>query len=546
MTTMSQTSEIAETTNTPIIFGTPTGDPIYLDDLQSFVDSGEAAQGPVDLGAYLGLKMDSSAESGKWSYVSGYYGARNGELLYASEKINAPTLVFDPKVTGYHAIHVVGFNPKGRQLSLYVRLDNEPHWTPLRMERHEPAYESMFFKIANLTDRKIEIANFGYDACLDHIRLVPVAGPATLPDKRGELVGILDFADDADRSKPRELAGASAVERHLEMGYDLVAWKAYAVRCEYHTKTPGTEIRGLTSKHDSFDKSDDLAGSSLGIGGLLEEYDTMRQAADHAKKIGQRIFGWARISNEFSRMDHQFSPTTPFHKQHPEKVMQYRTGQATTKISFAYPEVRQHKVDILCEIASYGMDGIFIDVLRHPPMVLFDQPLVDQYIEKTGKDPREFVNDGDEDWLRFRADAFTQFLREAKAALAESRGEDVPMYIRTVDQPWQNLIVGCDVDVWLDEGLFEGIVFGQHCATAENYPHHIDLRPYVERSAGRTKVIGQTWRYGSAHHAEALAKQIYDQGGDGVALYESNAAVAIPSMRDASHRFNRPELLCKW
>ena len=48
--------------------------------------------------------------------------------------------------------------------------------------------------------------------------------------------------------------------------------------------------------------------------------------------------------------------------------------------------MRQHKREILYEIARYGMGGILIDILRHPPMAQYDAPLVEEYQRKTGDD----------------------------------------------------------------------------------------------------------------------------------------------------------------
>jgi hypothetical protein len=152
--------------------------------------------------------------------------------------------------------------------------------------------------------------------------------------------------------------------------------------------------------------------------------------------------------------------------------------------------------------------------------------------------------DGDEDWLRFRADrTFTQFLRETRAALDRLVGRRLPLYIRTVDQPWYNLQIGCDIDTWLRERIVDGIVFGPYCADATNYPDTMDLRPYIARAQGKTRIYGQVWRYGSALHAEVMAADLYEQGVDGVALYESNATVAHSTLRENLWRFSRPEQL---
>ena len=516
--------------------GRPTGDPIYLDDFAGILDAGAAVR---------------EAAPGKWHLQKNCWGARRGELLVAGAESCAPTISFSPDVNGHHSIFIGAHSPGNRggfgttNYGVYVRLDGEPHFTFLQVERGEPSFQEMYFKAADLTGRSIEVCNFEKNSSLDYIKLLP-AEPRPLPAATGKLIGILDFADDADIAEPPMFEAGSAVRRHAEAGYDLILWKAYAVRCEYHTKVG--EQRSYTYTDDEIgqrpaDEPVDPARSLKGVGGLLQKYDTMKQAVEEARKVGLPIYGWARISNEFSKENHQFSATTPFHRAHPEARQRYKSGPFAPRLSFAYPEVRQHKVDILREIASYGVDGICIDVLRHPNMAQYDDPLVEAYLKKTGRNPMEMENDGDEEWLRLRADAFTQFIREARAALDRQAGRRFPLMIRTVDQVWRNLVVGCDVERWVAEGLVDEIIFGPHCATADNYPDHLDLKPYVDLSGGKVKVYGQVWRYGSGIHAEVLSRDLYDQGADGVAVYESNMSVCLPSIRDRLWKFSRPEEL---
>jgi len=516
--------------------GQPTGNAIYLDDLSSFVGSGQAQR---------------EEQPGHWRLQKNCWGARNGELLVSGPETNAPTLSFAPEAAGPHAIFVGAYsrgNPGGfgeRNYGIYVRFDDEPHFTYLQLQRKEPSYQEMFFKVADLTGRKIEIANFEMTSSLDYLKLVPVE-PPSLPEATGKLIGILDFADDANTSEPPMFEAGSAVRRHAEAGYDVILWKAYAVRCEYHTKVGEQRSYSYSDAEIMERPADDPVDderSKRGVGGLLLQYDTMRQAVEEAKKVGLSIYGWARISNEFSKMNHQFSATTPFHLAHPEARQIYKGGSPAPRLSFAFPEVRQHKVDILCEIASYGMDGICIDVLRHPLMAQYDQPLVDSFKEKTGRDPHEEENDVGEDWLRFRSEPFTQFLREARAALDRQEGRRYPLMVRTVDQPWRNLHIGCDVETWVAEGIVDEIIFGPHCATADNYPETLDIDSYLKLCAGKVKVYGQVWRYGSGLHAEVMARELYEQGADGVAFYESNMSVYLPTIRDRLWKFSRPETL---
>jgi hypothetical protein len=149
-------------------------------------------------------------------------------------------------------------------------------------------------------------------------------------------------------------------------------------------------------------------------------------------------------------------------------------------------------------------------------------------------------NDGDEAWLRFRCEPFTQFLRETREALDKQAGRRYPLWIRTMDQPFRNLQAACDVETWLAEGLVDGLIFGPHIATGDNYPDAIDLQSYLRLAKGKAQVFGQVWRMGAATQAEALAADLYRQGVDGVALYESNLTVTLTSLRERLWRFGRP------
>jgi len=511
--------------------GVPTGAPIYLDDFEEFVDSGQAVRDD----SVAVVSEERPTVNGKWVLAGGYCGARNGRLLFAGRGQNAPTLTFRPGLKGRYAIHVCAFGkrafhwPFGAKtydgFGVFIKLDSDPHFTVLMTERSDPSFEDLYFKTADLNeDSRIEIGNFTLCSYLTAIKLVPVARPG-LPKRKGALVGILDFADDVPFAQPRHLAAACAVRRHAEMGFDLIMWEAgNGTICEYPTKV------GKPRDDDN------------PVVALLREYDVMRQAVDEAKRVGIPIYGWSRLLRDPNRQE-GVAPPTPFHAAHPEMVQTDKDGRPSWKLSFAFPEARRYMIDMLCEIAAYGMDGIFVDILRHPPVVRYDLPLVDAFQEQTGVDPRDMPGDGTEEWLRFRCATFTQFLHDLRTALdAQNDGRRYPIIVRTVDRPWRNLQIGCDVDRWLAEGVLDGLILAPHCPSGDNYPEHLDLRPYVAQAKGRTSIYGQVWRCSSGVQAEAMAADLSAQGVHGVVFYESNLAVARPSLRQRMWRFGHPSL----
>ncbi len=529
--------------------GEPSGPAIYLDDFEPFLKSGQAVRDPKT----HAMSYERVEVKGAWGLVKGYCGARKGQMLVATRGQDAPVLSFTPGVRGRHAIYVGTFSKRAFQFwdgfGVFVRLGAHENWTLLLNERGEPSFEEMYFTTTDFNEgSRIEIAHFQlgksaswwrevgvgietettrfeFKTFLSHLKLVPVRS-TPLPAATKATIGILDFADDVPLSHPRERAAASAVWRHAEMGYTMIMWKAgNGMVCEYPTKVG--KVRDDASPVDE----------------MMREFDIMRQAVDEAKRIGIPIYGWSRLLRD-AHAKGKAPPPTPFHAAHPEQVQTSKNGVESWKLSFAFPESRRHMIAMLCEIAAYGMDGIFVDLLRHPPVVQYDLPLVEAFMAKTGKDPREMEGDGTEDWLRFRAEAFTLFLRETRAALdRQAGGRRYPLIVRTVDQPWRNLQIGCDVEAWIREGLLDGILFAPHLPLGANYPEVQDLRGYVAMAQGRTKVYGQVWRESSGSQSELLARDLYAQGVDGVALYESNHTVALPSMRERLWKFSRPESL---
>lgn len=508
--------------------GKPAGEAIYLKNIEGFSADGLIAP-----------ESAAGDHGGKWILLRGRHGALNSELLFSPAGKHASPLVFKPGLKGHYAIFLGQFCPRNAhdwqsadRVGLYIRLQRDRHYTLLFGRTND--YEESHFKTVELSPYDgIEVASFDRAAFFDFIKLLPVEKPV-LPAKTGRLIGMCDFGDDAALSFPRGFEAGSCVWRHAEAGFDAILWKAYSVRCEYHTRVG--EMR---------EQAAGAGGYSLGD--CLQHYDTLQQAVDEAHKAGVGIYGWARIANEFApRQDGSthahpgFMPTTNFHLANPDKVMLRKDGAPSPKLSFAYPEVRRHKTAILCEIASYGVDGICVDVLRHPPMALYDKPLVDEFIARTGLDPRLMDGDGSGEWLKFKASAFTAFLRETRAALREQAGSRMKLMVRTMELPWRNMVAGCDVRGWIEEGIVDEIIFSPHIPTAECFPQRLDIKNYVDMAGDRVGVFASVWRYGSPIEAEALAADCYAQGARGVMFYESNAAVETPVLRENLWRFSRP------
>ena len=484
--------------------------------------------------------FSKTEQPGRWCVLLGRYGATKGEVLYTPAGAHAPTLSVNPEVAGWHDVRVriyhgrYAVNDQG--YGLYMRSSRDPAFRILNMESDQECFEELYLGARDLTDARMEIANFGRQCFIDCVRLTPTSDAERARRNRWreepaekEGAGIVDFADAASDYLPDEACAAECARVHGEAGFTTVYWKAYAVRCEYHTQVGEVRSAKATGK----------------LGTLLEQYDTLTTAVEAAHEVGLKIDGWMRISNEFDAPSGEwskFAPTTPFHLAHPGARMRSKDGRVQPKLSFAYPEVREHKIAIAREILEHGVDGLMIDVHRHPPMVMWDLPLVEAFIQETGEDPRQMEGDGTEAWLRFRARVFTTFLCELREMMATPGFEDKTLTVRTHPWPWKCLRDGCDVAAWVDQGVVDAIIASPHCGMPDGFPTVFDLGPMVQLTQGKVRLLANVWRMGVLHYAFALARQVYDQGADGVTLYESNFLITQSDKRERVWSLRFPQI----
>ena len=179
-------------------------------------------------------------------------------------------------------------------------------------------------------------------------------------------------------------------------------------------------------------------------------------------------------------------------------------------------------------------------------MLLYDPPMVEAYKAKTGVDTRTLdASHGKayEDWIRWRADFFTQLLRDLKHGLAPIRtaGKRVPVAVRLPSSGlFFNLAQGLDIEQWFREGLVDRIQLDPLEDLAGKSNH--DVRPYLAlgRRYGVAVVggVGSTGHFGDPEkppsYVVAGAKRalgLLRAGVDGIDTYETNSVALGPESR---------------
>jgi hypothetical protein len=207
------------------------------------------------------------------------------------------------------------------------------------------------------------------------------------------------------------------------------------------------------------------------------QFDSLAGAVRYGHEIGLHIHAWLSINED----DHAWGFASDFAKAHPQFRWTRRNGAVYhSQLSFAFDEVRQYKLALLDEILSgYDVDGLFIDWIRtgdvrdNPQTDAagvadsgYEPPLIEAFKTRYGLDPHDVPN-GDDRWVRLRAEPQTHFMREARQLVRKRRGPlpvavlvAHPRHYRGSMDPIDGNLRGLllDARAWAREGLMDSAV----------------------------------------------------------------------------------------
>jgi len=424
--------------------------------------------------------------------------------------------------------------------AVMVRLDNDPYRVYLTTRR---AFAEVEFKVANMSGRSLVIASLSErPAFVDYVRFEPVSAAdfeklerlRTAPHEK-DVVGINDVNVWMWLYTSRsEQDFADIVGQHLFAGFNRTYWMANAGALFYHSNV-GTRYR--RDKRDFTPRS----------GYMVEHFRPMESGVKASHEMGLEAWGWYRLNNNFASPTHVkeigSGLNSEFFMDHPEyRLIRVNGRPASSSYSFAYPEVRAYVRRICVEMAQKGVDGLMLDLLRHPPLAGYEPPLVEAYQAQHGVDPRT-IRRSDQDayrqWTAYRArHSFTQFVIDLKHEL-ERAGHAVPIGIRCSLAPFAwNRGNGMDVEDLVRRGLLREIcLMNGYLSRPEltSAPHKTAAasQPYFDLSSGRgiKLICGLHGR--SPSQTMDHARFIHEAGYDGVAIYESDVWINDPLYRAA-------------
>jgi hypothetical protein len=168
-----------------------------------------------------------------------------------------------------------------------------------------------------------------------------------------------------------------------------------------------------------------------------------------------------------------------------------RTGK-----DYAFAQVREYMESVICEtFEAFDVDGVELDFMRHPGWFRIEEAQANAYL-------------------------MTDLVQRVQLRLRraeEQSGRRQWLIVRVPPTLEDSLRTGLDVATWIDEDLVDIVVVG-----GGFIPFETPVAPFVEAAQGtHCRIYGciEATRYIDVRHLRALATRWYEDGADGVYLY---------------------------
>jgi len=210
-------------------------------------------------------------------------------------------------------------------------------------------------------------------------------------------------------------------------------------------------------------------------------HDPMKQAIDQAHAQGQVFWMYLRPQAYSTEPPYDHILHSRFYSENPEYRCVEANGKPISKLSIAYPAVRDNLNSILRDALDRGADGLCLAFVRGYPCVRYEAPVLEKFKQLHGVDART-LPDSDEKLRALWTEFVTVWIREIRQMLdkagpgPKSRRRELSVIVGP-DREW-NMRFGYDTGAWAREGLVDVVM---------PYPYTKDGVLDVQYFAGQIK-----------------------------------------------------------
>lgn len=265
------------------------------------------------------------------------------------------------------------------------------------------------------------------------------------------------------------------------------------------------------------------------INALIEaDVNVVKVAIEEAHRADTEILIFSRVGGWKGSAPWEEMFSSDFYEANPQWRTIDRDGTPAMYMSYAYPEVQDHIIDMLRESVGYGADGAGLLFHRGMPMMLWEDGFLNRFAEKYHADAREVPED-DERIHAMRAEIVTEYLRKIRQMLDEIEaergdGKHLKLAVSALATEADNAKFGLDIKAWAHEGLVDQVAsawFAYH--TSGLGAGKSDVAYYADAVKGTDTqyypfIIG--WKMNTPQDYLEKISEMYRDGADGIVVWD--------------------------
>jgi hypothetical protein len=479
---------------------------------------------------------------GKWKVIPYETANLKGTALSTYSFTGAPVVSLTLPAAGWHAIYLgistvsTGFREDHNGLkvklsseAVFMRMANNMALLPQRVD----VIQDTFFSVANLNGQSLQIGSLpNLPGTLCYVKLIPLS--------ESEVERWNEAKQQRDLTKRTSIAtfdGHSWIWPYeCETEEDLLAnfrgfeestigkWWFQVLGADlviYPSKVgkiPGDQTEDFpTRAHEAFVQSI----KKLHAKGI----NPLRVARDEARRQGVEFHVMLRPAGWKAGIPFEETFDSQFYADHPEWRCVDRDGTPTMHMSFAYPKVRQHLIEVFRETLELQPDGVGLLFNRGLPLMLWEKPFCERFALMHKADAHEVTED-DPRIFATRAAIMTDFMQEIRTLLDSTDHQAVHAHrtklsLATFSKKSDNEKYGLDLPRWIEQGLVDDLAiawFTNHTSFADP-----DVAYYKSLVAGRNVGVYPfvvSWKPGSPAELSKKVTSYYQAGANGIAIWD--------------------------
>lgn len=490
--------------------------------------------------------LSKRREHAKWKVFDYETAEFSGKCISVGRESSAPDLTLKLGEQDWHAVYI-GLSTitdlvRPQKNKVEVKFSTDPAYTRLsnRLDLASPrrdVLEEVFLGVADLGRNDLHFSTVYQQAARIHyVKIVPLEDEevaAIRADrqhrKTKNLVATFDGFTWIHPFRPQNRADLAATfSAYRDSDFKTWWFQLGGADLVHHPSNVGNLMGGhLDTFPRAVDREYTESVKHLHAQGInpLQVAVEEAHAQDAEILICLRAAGWKAAPpwEEFFMSD--------FYEAHPEwRAIDY-DGTPTMYLSYAVEEVQDHLIDVYREALVSGADGVGFLFHRGMPMILWEEPFCQRFLQKYAVDPRTLKED-DPRVYELRGEIVTGFIRKIRRLLdevnAERGGVDrrLKLAVATFATSADNEKFGLDVERWIKERLIDQIGIAWFANHTSGLAARTGDTAYYARLTEGSEVkvypffVG--WKLESAARLLQDTIRHYEDGADGIAVWDPN------------------------